>query len=330
MLGREHKVVVAVIGALCCALAQAACGGTATGGSGGSAGVTGPPVPRDQLASTLGSTFCDAIGGCCRKAGLPYDQNACITNIVGGFEIPSTSAKVSYDAQAAGNCVAGFKASLSACQALSDATPDACEQVFQGQVGPGAACSIRDECLRPAGGHASCENGVCVQQPRGRLGDACASTCTESGSSRSCSGSGGTAGTGGTGGTGATPGPADCYTNDGLTCSETYTCIAIARLGEPCHSSEGCVEGTYCDFSLGQCATPHALGEACNGYRSCASSFCDFTSSVCVPLVAEGQPCDSSEQCVSDRCVYQSGASSGTCGTDSTLATPETCSGQLH
>lgn len=124
-------------------------------------------------------------------------------------------------------------------------------------------------------------DGVCVQAPRGKAGDACNKTCTEGEWSSGCSGPGQ-----------PKPGLADCYTNEGLYCdNDSGVCEALPKAGDPCQPG-ACSPGTFC--GKGEvCRSTVALGTECLYEDACGvDAFCDLgTTNVCVAKKPVGADC---------------------------------------
>lgn len=258
--------------------------GSAPGGGGG-----GGAIPIAELPTAFGSAVCDNLGPCCQKAGLSYDASKCkalYTGLLSQFEASVNSGKTKYDANAAGTCLNAIKQSTQSCDL--DTSSPACDQVFQGTVPEGGACDNESECNAPAGASTDCDNGVCVVELRGKVGDACKWTCTEEGSSTSCSGGSGTD-------TGAR-----CYTNDGLYCdSDSGQCQAqIAVGGTGCgFDDEACATGAYCQSD--KCEAHKKVGEACTGFNQCvAGAYCDSAGSGnCAAKKPAGADCTDFDEC---------------------------------
>jgi len=267
-------------------LALLACSGSTTGGT-----TSAGPVPREQFASQFAHAICDNIGGCCQQSGVPHDPAACVQVLEPLYAQLFGSYKSQYDAAKGGECVA-YAANL-AKSCTPNPPPGPCDDVSVGTVPNGGQCQYSADCIRPPNGDVSCNDGVCEQEPRGKLGDGCSGTCTEYGNSTSCSG-----GSGGTSGSG----PAVCYTNDGLQCGSSGTCEALAALGAACQYG-GCVAEAYCDWSAQKCVPRVTIGGSCTDTEDCVDgAFCDSTSK-CAALLANGAACSSDSDCLSDACV---------------------------
>jgi hypothetical protein len=146
---------------------------------------------------------------------------------------------------------------------LATPAPSACQEMFIGKLEPGEECRTSMECAAPPGGNAGCEADVddvdrCVQMIRGRAGEDCAWTCTESSSNVVCFHDRFE--------TSFVEG--ECYTNDGLYCDGV--CKTQASIGEACTQSEGCQEGAYCHPELWTCETRSDAGEHCSTWDACA------------------------------------------------------------
>jgi hypothetical protein len=297
-----------------CFVAAAApgCGGSSEGGT------TAQPVPLEQFSERAATAYCASIKSCCDKAQYTYDAAAC-TTAFGQFldqslVKPVAGGKTSYDAAAAGTCLSQLESR--ACDSV-EPEPAACEKVFVGTVPAGGACESDTECAPPPGGEADCDmvdgasSGTCVQTPRGKAGDACDTTCSQSGSTSYCSSSG----------SGSGSGSATCWTNDGLYC-DGAKCAAVIPIGGACEY-EGCVDGAYC--ATGKCAAKSAAGGSCDGgWDSCATgSYCESTSKTCKPQKKAGEPCAD----VDDEC--QGYCNEGVCEGGGADVSPGLCAGTL-
>ncbi len=292
--------------------AMAACSGSTDGSAGSS------PIPLDDIARVVSEAFCGDIAPCCQTAGFPYDRAQCEALIRSTYDqqlVPLARAgKLGYDPAAAGTCVSRAREALAKC-----AVPEVpeCEAMFAGTVPHGGACSDSAECATAPKGDAYCDEsdgaGTCVSTPRGKAGDACGATCTESGNTTSCSGSGGGE---------PTTGPvADCYTNDGLVCGSERKCQAQSPAGGTCTESAECSGRAYCEG--GTCGPPHAEGGDCS-YRDeeCATGlYC--REGTCAAELASGSPCEEFvDVCAGGTCA------NGECvAGESDLVSPELCGG---
>jgi hypothetical protein len=286
---------------------------------GGSTASSGSPVQKEDFSAQATAAVCDVLAGCCSTASLPYDGAACRTGFAAQLAPQLSNPKVAYDPTAGGSCVAAIRGL--GCAPL-DGARGPCSTVFAGTVPSGEPCSSSAECATPAGGHASCMGGQCHVEPRGKSGDTCSATCTESGSSTSCSFSGvaaqSGAADGGVGPVSTTPGPARCYTNDGLTCGPSGTCEKIPALSEAC-TFGGCAADAFCD--QGRCAALRDVGGTCNSFDECVTTaFCDTTARTCAAKKTNGASCDTELECQSGSC--QAGKCAGR-----VLATATSCQG---
>ena len=271
--------------------------GACSGESGGPVPSSGgPPIPLGELGDKLANTYCDAIGPCCSQAGLQYDKSACVTKLQTSLAKTIDAVNggtVKYDANAAGDCLAGFSSVVDNCK-FDGPTPDACNRTFNGTVADGGNCTISNECLKPPGGRATCTSGKCVTHAKGTSGTACAETCTQSGQVTICYGSGGSG--------------ALCLTNDGLYCNgTTQKCTAIGKIGDSCDGSDAsCTPDAYCESST--CAARKNIGDSCTFNGCVTGAYC--ANSSCQAQKPLGSTCTSSDECADGHC------SSGTCKTD--------------
>jgi hypothetical protein len=269
--------------------AGAGCGGSTSSGSGSGS------VARSDLPDALARTICANVGPCCQSAGKPFDQGKCQTVLSQIYKSAQPQADAgAYNAQASGPCLDAVGAAVQKCNFGKGATPAsaACEGVF-----------------------GSSRSGT-----KGKAGDPCDTTCTETGSSSSCSSFGSGSRSGVDAATSATPvARVTCYTNDGVYCdSGRSVCRAQVAIGAACSSDEACV-ASWCQ--RGKCAAFLGEGGGCNGSsRAClAALYCDYAANTCSKKKADGAACQISSECQSESCRTQKCASSSSV-TDSFLA----------
>jgi hypothetical protein len=281
--------------------AFAGCGGSSTEGGGTNAA----PVAKEKFAGELAKAVCTNIGPCCQQAGYTHDAVKCTASLEGLYQ-NMVAGNVLYDAQKGGNCIAYAAGAMKNCD--DDPAPGPCESVATGTVPDGGKCAASAECIGPPGGDAYCNDGVCVQTPRGKLGDGCSGTCTEAGSSTSCSGGSG----------GASGGNALCYTNDGFVCGSEGKCAPLAPIGEAC-TEGGCVATAYCQYPSEKCVSRVAVGGACEISNECAEgAYC--TAGKCATTKLDGAGCEEWEECASGKCEAAKCGSSG-------MVSSQVCSG---
>lgn len=311
-------------------LVVVACGGSSDDSSnstGNGGQPKGTPVALADLPGALASAYCNSIAGCCNAKMYPYDQAKCVAQMTGLYTafLPSDPARADYDPQKGGDCVAAA-AALSSCHS-SDTTPTACQTMFVGKVAPGGTCDSGFECAASSSGTVDCEfgagsQGACTVKPTGKAGDACGSTCTKSGNEEDCT----TFGSGS--GSGPKPGPAACYTNDGLYCDgSSYQCKTVSKLGGACTSTDGCEQGTFCDAQ--QCVKPLAQGAKCGFGALCQGGYCDdFGDKTCKPAKAIGAECSSNDECgAGAHCVSHGSGAKAKCEAADEIASPGICAG---
>lgn len=258
----------------------------------GKSGGAAAPVSRDDLPTVLAKAACDALGTCCQQAGVTFDAAACVSagraRLQQELDQQYSGPNVSYDPQAAGDCIAEISSATFCDAARKTPTFDACRNAFVGMLPPGAPCSSAAECARPAQGQADCDlarGGLCVQQttaaasPHGKAGDRCAGTCIDNGCAtlvvpeRS---------------PGSAPTPW-CYRDEGLACSSMLACVPLLAKGAPC-SGFVCEAGLYCAFSSGVCTETKTNGQHCNSPYECQSGFC-VDSGTCAASPVTQQTC---------------------------------------
>src|SRR6478609_1184895 len=147
--------------------------------------------------------FCARVSACCSDMSYPFDEAGCEAlngnNIVQFFNFQSFSG-AHYDAAAGKRCLDSIGTPELGCSSKGDYKSEECQNVFVGSVPLGGKCSGYDGCIAD-GAATMCQypptpnseyqdpdrTGVCVlipppvTDPHGKAGDACSSTCTDSG-----------------------------------------------------------------------------------------------------------------------------------------------------
>ena len=235
---------------------------------------------------------CDCLMGATEEMCRMLMQGECTGEVV----TPVNDGRRSYDADAAGGCLAGWRSALADCSLDGFDLPAACERMLTGTRPAGGSCDGDDDCL-PA---LECYDAACVVPPG--AGDACLDGtycpgdlfCADDERCAAARGSG-------------RPCPeGDLACADGLYCdNRSTTCSALGRAGDSCaHDNGSCADGTYCAFLDGVCRALPGNGEDCTqSSGACADGlYCDSAGRVCRPLAAAGQPCTEDGQCLSDTC----------------------------
>jgi hypothetical protein len=229
--------------------------------------VTTGPVSESDFAPTVVDAICGNVGNCCAAAAIPYDRAGCEAFLLEELELePPPNA--TWDSVAAGKCIDWFERIASSCYEVETAeTP--CTRIYRGTLPEGAACADSNECADIRGSEATCRYddmtllGTCaldVEPARGRAGDACASTCSDSG----CGGFGA-----------PVDGASTCYLEDGLVCSlSSFMCVPPPGVGEPCGDSWYCAAGAYCDSLVQICQATKSDGDACEFDEECTRGRC--------------------------------------------------------
>src|SRR5882724_6797541 len=100
----------------------AGCGGsTLTGGEEGglTSNPSGAPISEQQLPNQFVDAFCGNIGPCCQAAAIAFDLTTCKQNLsatIGAALVQEMAPKISYDASAAGRCIAAYASEIKACR----------------------------------------------------------------------------------------------------------------------------------------------------------------------------------------------------------------------
>ena len=293
----------------------AACGGTSS--NGGSA----PPVSSTDFAGSYAHAVCDNIAACCAKSGIGYDASACFTSVQGliqGLVVnPATASGATYDANAAGDCIARVRDASIACGETTQMQSDlnaACNRVYSGTKKPGETCNTSTDCQAPAEGTVTCDHWSSSGGDAGPMsGSLCQVRTTPKG--------GETCGSSSSGAPPSTVAACDYGQSDTFMCDyQSHTCVPRGEIGASCTSSDGCVTTAYC--SMQKCVAKVGIGGACTSFGSeCdATSRCDAVTKMCAAKLADGAACTTSTDCTGNQC------SSGKCRSSS-YADPTVCGG---
>ena len=241
------------------------------------------PVAQSDLPLQIAHAICDSIKPCCAQTAFAYDQAACVTAVQSELDQDFVKlAGTTYDATAAGNCVAKYREVASSCADPAegdDATDDACSAVFVGAKKNGEACDKSAECAPSPEGRVRCEHygesDSTGDEPvvDGGTPPATSATGTQCKLYKKNPAKGDPCGT-----SKPTEKPpsivGDCEsTRVGATlyCDyKTNTCEPLIAIGQPCAeiSSGSCASGGSC--TAGKCIAAIAEGGACQ-YAGCAT-----------------------------------------------------------
>jgi hypothetical protein len=247
------------------------------------------PMDLVWFAEQWAAAKCDSLQACCATGGLSFDILSCKHFAMVGLGDFFSSGTHGYDPRGAAPCFAALRSYFALCPEAG--AGGICSHVYIGRVPLGGACADPSECAPVSGHLAWCNTDLlCVDAPRGRVGDACFGDC--SALNHSCQGNG--------------TNPFGCYDDDGLTCSTVSgTCEKTwGRVGETCISGQ-CVTDAHCD--TGVCRSAGAIGAACSDDSWCdpaERAFCDQTTGQCARFKAPLESCGPSDRCiVGDQCV---------------------------
>ncbi len=210
---------------------------------GGDDGGSAAPIAEADLPAQFAKVYCTSIAPCCNAGHVAFDATACESQVGGAATfLVGAKAGQTYDAAAAGKCVAELGSALKSCDpyAGSASTPD-CYKLVIGSTPAGGACTIDRDCAAPNDcAYINGANvGVCDAPHRyAALGEACDIVDNECGAGTWC--------------------------NAGV-------CVAVTDSG-PCENTGGCTEKTYC--AAGQCAPRQANGAVCRDDYECAAGRC--------------------------------------------------------
>jgi len=274
----------------------------------------GDRVELDEICDIYVADVCRAKIDCYDWDYQSYES--CLTaQECDGFadlEAMLAAGSVSYDAAAAGDCIALFEADPCALGPIVFAVPAVFEilswcEALHGNLGEGAACTSGAEC----GEGLECDKtvtcpGTCiVPPPNDNLpeGSACLTAiCIPA--QEHCS---------------------QCAL--GLECVNEV-CVTTQMVGDPCEGILGCGNVLWCNMNAGVCAPKAQVGEPCSDFRQIAADcaaglWCDDppampdVAGTCFERSVLGGPCRSDSDCVEPLSCLP-GASRierGTCGT---------------
>lgn len=187
---------------------------------------------------------------------------------------------MTYDRQAAIDCLAALKARYTSCDARVNTLPPstACNSVVLPKAPVGSSC---ESPVPVCGPDSTCSNNTCtVRQAFSSACSIAVGYCTSQ--SDTC-----------------------C-----ITCSGLGTCVPFLKLGQTCSpgsSQMQCAPGTYCPSVAPQVCT--AAGEQGQSCSATPATACNVTkglvclsSLTCGPPQPDGSPCSSNAQCTSGSC----------------------------
>jgi hypothetical protein len=222
-----------------------------------------PPTPND-IGTRFAETLCAAKSRCCEAQGAPLSamemSNCRLAVAIVPFRgSPVATAQAQFNTDIAQQCLQA--AARYDCSNGIQIT-DVCSFVFTGHTPLGQSCTQYTSCEQPSGGHAICENGICVAATFSQgVGAACPHGDLE-----------------------------ECDVINGLWCKPAPTnpsggvCAAPLKVGDPCDVIASCPAGTYCTaMAPSVCAPQVAIGAACDSgsYFPCQAPG-DCMNGVCV------------------------------------------------
>jgi len=294
-------------------------GGSSTGGKTGAIScdttqiAVKPPAPASIDEATFNAQWpalaCAAMKPCCGTAAPPYDEAKCLAYAPTALD----KADKKYDANEAGLCFDGLKASAARCPGPTSyrGLPGACLRVYRGTLPLGMYCIHDSDCAPDPRGLVDCDlqTSECTVQIRGKVGDACNQSCeilTDSGTCYPIND------------------PSDpsvvvtCHDDDGLRCSfggpfpsgstpapAAGTCQPALGLGCECilGGSSYCNGQTHCTDDLySTCVARGDVGAPCTFDSDCSmGNYCPETD-VCTPMKHGGEPCTDHDECYGGYC----------------------------
>ncbi|NMC72616.1 MAG: hypothetical protein GYA57_21520 [Myxococcales bacterium] len=264
MTAQHHRAALAGLAALAGTLAGCSDDGAA-------------PVPFEQYCERYAGIACEFAQRCDCLAGATVEMCRLFVDgeCADEVEAPVNAGRRSYDAEAAGGCLAGLQSLLRDCTLAEPQWPEDCDRMLVGTLAAGRSCESDADCVPGL----ECHARACTDMPD--AGQACLAG-------------------------------ADCA--EGLYCGDDEVCHAPQGVGGPCpEGNEACADDLYCDLRTSLCAAPLARGEACRHANAvCVEGlYCAVAAGTCEPLPAAGGDCvESSGQCAEG--LYCDG-DSGTC-----------------
>ncbi len=242
------------------------CSGDGEPGSGGS-GVSGPPIAFADYCSRFATLACTTAHRCdCLPGGASVSmcERFVVDDCEGDVDEPVNAGRMTFDAVAAGNCIASLEAIIQDCSVGDDANwPTACDSMLVAAVPEDGTCDDSEECV----GNLDCRDDRCTRMP------AQGETCADG----SCA--------------------------DDLYCRDNDRCSPYAGLGAPCAESDvRCGDDLHCSAASETCAPYPTLGQSCADTHCDDDLYCD-EGAVCRAELPDGAACDNHRQCSSSDCV---------------------------
>jgi hypothetical protein len=233
-------------------------------------------ISREELPAAIASVLCDSLRDCCSAAKFVFDSASCAAGVSARLDAyldQRTTAAVSYDARAAGDCLAQLEQTVRCGRTEGAENEGACRRMLSGTLAEGQPCSLTPECAEPgicsqdfATRESTCVHETIRTLVHGREGDACSMTCDDEDACSYPELPGDTSGEP----TEPTAPRVGCYIEDSLVCIET--CQRLKDVGEPCAGAGGCKD--FCDRESMVCAAPRQNGAACREGFECQSGSC--------------------------------------------------------
>jgi hypothetical protein len=160
---------------------------------------------------------------------------------------------------------------------------------MMGGADAGEACERHQDCISGQGGDSTCVEGLCHQNPRGRLGEVCRASVDDTVRRTTYN----------VDDQWREFVAAECYRGDGLYCAGPRGCQPVHPLGASCENASQCDASLVCE--AGVCAEPPPLGTQCSIGVDCGrEARCE---QACVPLSEYGEPCELSSDCSALSCI---------------------------
>lgn len=216
-----------------------ACGGDDAPSGPAPAATSAGPIPEAQLLDRYTAAYCETLGPCCGKYSVPFDKTTCDGVVRNALKQPFEDSKTrgyTYDADAAGKCIAAIRGVINACDTSAinptdlanagDSRASICRHIYSGKKKLGDVCDSTADCAQAAGTIVTCASSLCREYKEAGAGATCKNAYDEDTPEPylGCSGK------------------LDCVEDgDKATCTEPRPEVGIRAIGAACKSDSECV-----------------------------------------------------------------------------------------
>ena len=163
-----------------------ACGSDDAPVTGGTSAPSAGPIAENQLLAEYTAAYCDTLGPCCSKYSVTFDKSNCTSVVGNALKQPfadSAARNWTYDADAAGKCIAAIRSVITACDKSAippadldnagDRRGSICRHIYSGSKQLGDPCDSTSDCAQRAGKLVTCAAGLCREYEVGGAGATC-------------------------------------------------------------------------------------------------------------------------------------------------------------